>query len=162
MPTPQYTALANVALGSTASEVNFSSISQNYRDLRLQINGTVVSGTATVLIGFNNDGSTYTNWVVMTGDGSTVLSQTADWVHLYTTYGYYNMNTTPSVITLDALNYTSTDRDKPFLVRSSNSANSVSHLAGRRASSAAINSIRVFLNTGSFAAGTTMTLYGVK
>jgi hypothetical protein len=155
-------ALANITLGSSASEVNFTSISSGYRDLILQINGSISSGTATVLLQFNGDGSTSTYWTVMTGDGGTKLAQTADWTNLYTTYGYYNMTTSPSVIQVDAMDYSATDKHKSFLVRSSAAYNSVSALAGRRASTAAISSIRVFLNTSNFAAGTNMSLYGVS
>lgn len=161
MPTAKYMALANITLGSTASEVNFSSISQSYRDLVLVINGTILSGNATVLLGINGS-SANVYWGNITGDGSTPLYSAGDWTNLYTTYSYYNMTTSPSVITINAMDYSLTNKHKTFLVRSANATNSSSALIGRQASTSAISSLRVFLNTSSFASGTTMALYGVK
>lgn len=156
-----YVPLANVTLSSSASEVNFTSISQSYRDLVLVINASVLSGTPIVLLGVNGSSATI-NWVAMSANGSSNLSQTADWTNLYTTYGYSNMATTPSIVTINAMDYTATDKHKSFLVRSSSPANSTAALAARQASTSAINSFRVFLNSSSFAAGSTFALYGVS
>lgn len=161
MPTKTYTQIATVSLAATASEVFLNSISDKYRDLVLVVNATVLDGTRTLLIGMNNDSTSPVYWVVATGDGSSALSQQADWVQLYTTYGHYNLTTTPSTITVNMIDYSATDKHKAFLVRSSNSSNSVSMLAGRQTSNSAINKLRLYPNGSSFAAGSTFTLYGI-
>lgn len=156
-----YTGLANITLSGSASEVNFTSISQSYRDLVLVINASVLSGTPIVLMGVNGSSATV-NWVSMSGNGSSNLSQTADWTNLYTSYGYSNMATTPSLVTINMIDYSATDKHKSMLVRSSSPANSVGALVGRQASTSAITSLRIFLNSSSFAAGSTFSLFGVS
>ena len=156
-----YVPLANLTLSTSTSEVNFTSISQNYRDLVLVVNGSVLSGTAMLLLGINGSSATV-DWVSMAGNGSSNLSQVSNWTNLYTSYGYLNMATTPSTVVINAMDYTATDKHKAFLVRSSTPATAVAALAGRQASTSAITSLRVFLNTSSFAAGSTFALFGVK
>jgi hypothetical protein len=161
MPTPTYSQIASITLASSASEVFFTSISNQYKDLALVANASVLDGTRTLLMGMNDDTSSGVYWVVMTGDGTNKYSQQADWVQLYTTYAHYNLTTTPSIINVDMIDYSATDKHKSFLVRSSNSSDSASALAGRQASTAPIRKLRLYPNGSSFASGSTFTLYGI-
>lgn len=161
MPTSTYKPIANITLSSSAGEVNFTNITQQYRDLVIVINATASDGNRIVLMGMNDDNSSAVLWTAMTGNGSSMLSQNADWVQLYTTYGYENLTTTPSVITINVMDYSATDKHKTFLVRSSNSSNSVSALAGRQASNNAITKFRIYPNGSTFAAGSSFAIYGI-
>jgi hypothetical protein len=60
MPTPTYTPLATVTLGSSASSVTFSSIPGTYRDLILIFDGTGSGTTGNLRMTFN--GSTLSNF----------------------------------------------------------------------------------------------------
>jgi hypothetical protein len=75
MPTPTYTPLATVTLGSSASSVTFSSIPATYRDLILVVDGTT---NATHNVGMRFNGDTGNNYFMVTafGNGSTTSSVT--------------------------------------------------------------------------------------
>jgi len=76
MPTPTYTPLATVTLGSTAASVTFSSIPATYRDLILIITAQRTGSPVNVGMRFNGDsGSNYSS-VFMTGTGSSAISGT--------------------------------------------------------------------------------------
>jgi hypothetical protein len=53
MPTPTYTPLATVTLGTTAASVTFSSIPATYRDLIFVLSG--LGGSANITLRYNGD-----------------------------------------------------------------------------------------------------------
>lgn len=150
-------ALATTTLGSAASSVTFGSIPATYRDLRLVINGTAtVSGN--IFIRFNGDSSGSYSYVQAYGDGtsaasSSAASQTAD------ASGVFYTN--PGVATYDIMDYSATDKHKSNINRGSTAGNLVVMSAGRWASTSAITSIVVSHGSGSYATGTTFSLYGI-
>jgi hypothetical protein len=160
MPTPTYTPLANITLGSTAATVTFSSISQSYRDLILVINGGTTAGDNAYLW-FNADGTSgnYSN-VIMNGSGSAVASTTAAVGAYLKVYG-----STTTTIGFQAIaqimDFSATDKHKSVIVRDNNSANSAETVSARWANTAAITSIAVKANTSTWIVGTTMDLYGI-
>lgn len=162
MPTNTYTPLANITLSSSASSVTFSSISQAYRDLILVVNGKVVSGSADAYMRFNSDSGTNYSRVRMSGDGSSAVSAQAssDTQGYIDSYGYLDTNFSYATL-VQIMDYPATDKHKTYLSRSNNAGLGVDALAGRWASTSAITSILVGLSTGSFATGTTMSLFGV-
>jgi hypothetical protein len=161
MPTPTYTPLATVTLGSSAASVTFSSIPATYRDLILvsQILQNT-TGVRQAVIKPNGDAGN-ASLVFMDGSGSAATSATAKTITAFYLGAGPAANTPVAVIT-QIMDYMATDKHKTFLNRSGSSFDPVSAYASRWASTAAITSL-VFEPTsgGNFSAGTTLNLYGV-
>ena len=159
MPTPTYTALATVTLGSSASSVTFSSIPATYRDLILVANGTIGLSSDNVILRFNSDsGSNYSN-VVMVGFGTSSVESAASTTTSIVRATAGNIQSTNIWNIMD---YSATDKHKTVLSRSgTNSSTSVSAAAERWANTAAITSIYVAALSTTLSAGHTFSLYGV-
>ena len=158
MPTPTYTPLATVTLGSSASSVTFSSIPATYRDLVLVIDGTVSAPDTSIDLEINND-TTAANYpaVYAYGDGSGTGSGTLTSPGIQITY-------TPGgerqLITTQIMDYSATDKHTTTLTR----ANSdwIAMWAGRWANTAAVNQLKIkFVQTRTWNAGSTFALYGI-
>ena len=153
-----YTALANVTLGSTATSVTFSSISQAYRDLVFVLTGTTTA-TQAVTVRFNGDsGSNYFE-VGMDGSGSSASSFTST----QTNIDVAALGTSQSQATFSVMDYSATDKHKTVLVRTDNASWGTRALAGRWGNTAAITSAVITMAGGqTFAAGSSFALYGVS
>lgn len=160
-----FTALASTTLGSTATSITFSSISGSYRDLYLIL--TMVGGTMSQpLIKVNNDNS-YSNYggVVLRSNGSSVYSTNISGYNYGMTLSLYTSNSGSNDIFYDIsfLDYATTDKVKPVLVRSNGAGSGVEMNASKWGNTAAITSLVLYDYNGfSFGAGTTATLYGVS
>lgn len=156
--------IANITLGSTSSSVTFSSITQNYRDLILVISGTISSGTGSYYVMFNNDMSANSSYnVTLEANGSTVISsQQGQWSAIWGPYGYNTVfSTERSTHVLNFMDYSSTDRYKTILMRSTNPGTAEAIVAGSWGVTSAVTSISVNPTSSTFAAGTTFALYGI-
>lgn len=163
MPTPTYTPLANVTLGSSAASVTFSSISGSYRDLVFVFNGSkTTSGAISVGLQFNSDtGSNYSN-VFMYGDGSSVQTGASTSTMIFTgrVAGVNNIGDGVTSI----MDYSATDKHKSVISRGNAVTDNITiAYAGRWANTAAITSIKAIIEngSGSFAVGSTFALYGI-
>jgi len=161
MPTPTYTPLANITLGSAAQTITFSSIPNTYRDLIFVFQGAA-NASVSGQIRFNGNTATNYNFQRMTGDGSaaSAASRTAQ------TAGAFSQNalaTTTSALhsAINIFDYATTDKHKTFLARANNAANGTEAIAGRWASNNAITSVQLISNSSTWAVGTTVALYGV-
>jgi len=156
MPTPTYTALANVTLGSSASSVTFSSIPATYRDLIFVFSGVVSAGGGEVVrITFNGDGNSANySAVFANGDGSTTSSGT-------NARRFGLMYASRSQTVASFMDYSATDKHKTYLSRTGGASNALEMIAGRWANTAAITSFQVFPDANGFASGSTLSLYGV-
>jgi hypothetical protein len=148
-----------VTLGTTASSVTFSSIPATYRDLILVSKPQQTLSNTETPVRFNGDSGTNYSQVVMFGNGSTTGS--------FGFGGRTNINIGTSFtgsITqsfLQIMDYSATDKHKTTLLRVDNSADATAAGADRWANTAAITSINISVATGTFAAGSTFSLYGV-
>jgi hypothetical protein len=161
MPTPTYTPLATVTLGSSASSVTFSSIPATYRDLVLVQKGiTTTSAIDALVLRLNGDtGGNYSH-VHMEGEGGGTAGSDASSGSTSMITGLTGTSQSSSIISL--LDYSATDKHKTMLCRSNAPHNRVRANAGRYASTSAITSITVFTASGlSFASGCTFNLFGV-
>ena len=154
MATPTYTAIASITLGSSASSVTFSSIPQDYRDLVL-----VFSGEGSVFASYEillNEDASNGSQVYMRGDGSSPFSTTdakLSWL--------FGAQQTTAI--LQVFDYSATDKHKSTLQRSGNPADFVYAAVGRYASTSAITSIEIGdVGSATFAAGSTVSLYGIE
>jgi peptide methionine sulfoxide reductase MsrA len=158
MPTPTYTALANITLGSSASSVTFSSIPATYRDLILVATAQSTPTPAGFLVNFNGDtGSNYTT-VVMTGVASAAETFTSGQL----TYFVQIPSDAQNVLIAQFLDYSATDKHKTYLSRNNSKGEGVEASAGRWANTAAITSM-VFTCSGgdTWASGSGFSLYGI-
>lgn len=157
MPTPTYTPLATVTLGSSASSVTFSSIPATYRDLVLVVDGAATGGVNGAIIRLNGDtGSNYTG-VDAQGNGSSTGSGTSSG----TSAEIGVAGTNRFVITSQFMDYSATDKHKTFLSRHSSAGDRVRMTASRYASTSAITTVLFSITGSTYKAGTTVSLYGI-
>ena len=158
MPTPTYTPLATVTLGSSASSVSFSSIPATYRDLIFVIEGTNSNSGVDIGVRLNSDtGGNYT-YVSMWGTGSLAQSGSGT-VNLMNFH--YQANTNRFNAILQIMDYSATDKHKTGLSRGNNSSSQTFANAMRWANTAAVTSLTCLPSAGTLSTGTTFNLYGV-
>lgn len=164
MPTPTYTPLAEITLASNTTGVTFSSISQSYRDLIVTFNGSMAgSGTSSVCFRYNSDSGSNYSTVWMVGDGTSALSGSST-TTLGALVGFYASHATGlrHVGKMSVMDYSATDRHKTTLIRDDSPSTETETQVNRWANTAAINTVYIFANaSGSLAAGSTITLYGI-
>lgn len=147
-------ALQNITLTGATSSVTFSNIpATGFKDLRLIYCVSSSSGNQDVGIQFN--GLNGTNYVYMAGFGTSTGSGNV----AANTLGY--VNSAGLINYTDIFNYSSTTEHKSGLQRYGASGLFSASSAFRWANNAAISSIRLYLGTGTFAVGSTFTLYGI-
>jgi len=160
MPTPTYTPLANITLGSTVTSVTFSSISQAYRDLVLvcDLKGTVLID---IRLRLNSDTGANYSYVYAYGDGSSNASGSYSGdTQMSLDFISYATSTNAHISKAEIMDYSATDKHKTVLVRG-NSGAGVDMSAQRWANTAAVTTAQVRPSSGSFAVGSTFALYGI-
>jgi hypothetical protein len=158
-----YTALANVTLGSSASTVTFSSISQAFRDLIIVMSPMAVVNGGQPFLRINSDSGANYSSVYAEGDGSSTNSGgsvSPNSIYLTRTY-YLVSDTKRSSMVINLLDYSVTNKHKTVLFRGNQVDSGVGMGVGRWASTSAITSIEITGN-GTFASGSTFALYGVS
>lgn len=159
-----YEPIATTTLSSTASDVTFSSISGSYTDLVLVENGKVSSGAGSYSrIRFNSDtGSNYSATYIY-GNGTAAGSDR------YSNQTFIPVNYVAAIETnfnhnsiINIQDYSNSTTYKTVLARSNNAAAATDAAAALWRSTSAITSITYYLNSGSWATGSTFTLYGIK
>jgi hypothetical protein len=161
MPTPTYDLIASNVLGSAVSSVTFSSISSSYRDLILVINSAASAGVY-INLRFNSDTGSNYYWSVMGGDGSATISTSDSMVdRLRIGYSSYPSSGNNSLQIAQIMDYSATDKHKTVLSRGNQAATGVDAVAGRWASTSAINSVTALLGSGTFSVGGSFYLYGL-
>jgi hypothetical protein len=149
MPTPTYVSLATISLTGNDSEIIFSSIPATYRDLILVVAGTSDSAGRAFFVQLNLD----------SGNQSAVYANQSS---SYTDTDFYmSTNTTQFNATVQIMDYSATDKHKTMLVRSNLPTSEVWMGAGRWASTAAVNSVRVTRSGFNLNSGTRLSLYGI-
>ena len=164
MPTPTYTPLATVTLGSSASSVSFASIPASYRDLIFVM--TIATNTPmNNAVRFNGDtGSNYSR-VFMSGQTPPTSGTGGGGTSLQIDQAAFSGTVLGEQATiLQVMDYSATDKHKTVLIRQNrNGANAgVEAIAGRYASTSAITSMVLLpLSTATYSAGSRIDLYGV-
>jgi hypothetical protein len=155
-----YTPIATQTLGSTVSSVTFSSIPLTYTDLILISSPLTATANLAVQMRLNSDTATNYSRTLIEGNGTSTSSGRStneDQVSI----SFTSTNTTPYPIITQFQNYSNTTTNKTFLSRSSGST--VLAYVGLYRSTSAISTILLFPSSGgSFTAGSTFTLYGIK
>jgi hypothetical protein len=164
-----YESIATATGTGSSGTITFSSIASTYTHLQLRINAiaTAYSGTGGY-VRFNGDtGSNYV-FHYLTGTGSAIsagnaTAQNSIFVLVNNAVGLHN--TSPNAGVLDILDYASTTKNKTLRGLTGvdiNSAGDLSIVSGLWLSTSAINSVTVYLGSGSYATTTTVALYGIK
>lgn len=160
--TVTYEVIATYTATGSVADIAFTGISGSYTDFILT--GSVIRTTGAdiefvVGNGSYDTGSNY-SFTYLYGTGTTTGSGRAS----NQTKGNagYTSSTNPMSLTIQAQNYANTTTNKTLLIRNSPAAGDVSALVNLWRSTAAINRIKLTPNAGSFASGTTLTLYGIK
>lgn len=168
MPTPTYTALQTITLGSGTSSVLFSSIptvdsnGNSVKDLIIVFNG---SGPRYLAVQLNGDtGSNYSTVSMYgTGSGSGVSGSLANFGYIFASW-YSASGTGMRSGIIQFLDAKSTNKHKTVLSRHSDvgSAGAVEANVSRWANTSPITSIKVYSDSGTnFNSGTTISLYAV-
>lgn len=160
------TALANVTLQSASAQVTFSGIPSSFRDLVVVLAGTPADTAYPVhALRFNGDTGSYYAYVGMTGNGSAAAAghnASLSYASLGQAYGIGPATSSNFVTIAHIMDYSATDKRKTMLVRNNVPGTGVEAQAVRWANTDAITSITVITSSGAgFAAGTTISLYGV-
>lgn len=163
MPTPTYIPLANVTLGSSATTVTFSSISQTYRDLIVVINATrSIAGSNGIWLRFNGDTGTNYSRALLAGSGTGTDTFANDSQNYFWFVDYASIiNTEASTHIVNVMDYSTTNKHKTTLVRGNRAGSGVDAAVGRWVNTSAITSIVFSQDSGGFAAGSTFALYGI-
>jgi hypothetical protein len=163
-----YTLIDKSILGSSQSSVSITSIPSTYTDLKLVISART-SADMTYAIGFNSSTSNYSG-ISLRGSGSATAS------YLTTAYSYgstaiglgYVNNVTSTFTNCEIYipNYTSSNNKSLSAdnVQEQNVNNPVyaNLTAGLWSNSAAITSIQIKPESGTFETGSSFYLYGIK
>jgi len=156
-----YEPIATTTLTGTQANIEFTSISGAYTDFILT--GTVVRTAASDIEfvlgnGSYDTGSNY-SFTYLYGTGSVAGSGRAS----SQTKGNagYASSTNPMSLTIQAQNYSNTSTYKTLLIRNSPASGDVSALVNLWRSTSAINQIKLTPLSGSFGAGTSLTIYGI-
>ena len=155
--------IATTTLGSAASAITFNSIGSGYTDLRISFAIIGGAGTAGQFdITYNNDTSSLYSITRLYGDGSARGSNRYSGTALYPCNNSFS-STPPVFATIDLFSYAGSTF-KTALIEYSNDANgsgSVERSVGLYRSTSAITRIDLGGVGGTFAIGTTATLYGI-
>jgi hypothetical protein len=152
-----YVALGTTTLSSAASSITFSSIPATYKDLI--VIGNFNGGTAgTFSIRLNGDSGTNYSRVWMLGSGSGSGNSGTSTNNAYRLFSY---GSTRAVGIAQLMDYSASDKQKTLLWRGNDASAEVIAIAGRWANTSVVTSLNVFSQDGTFASGSTFSLYGV-
>lgn len=160
MPTNTYTPLATITLTGTDSEIVFSSIPATYRDLILVASNTLTGSATNGFMKVNSDTGNNYNRVQMWGNGSSPLSYSASGDNGFYAIEFAGSGAVGAVV-MQFMDYSATDKHKTILIRSNVAGSVVMASANRWGNTNAINTISIAPGSGSFAIGSTFSLYGV-
>lgn len=156
-----YEPIATQTLGSTASQVTFSSIPSTYTDFVL-VSAPIGTGDAQMYIRFNNDSTSSYGYTLMASNGSSVVPyRTGPVLNIGTDY-FFSITTGGGITLINVMNYANTATYKTALIRTNNATKSAIANVGTWQNTAAINRIDLFATSASFATGSVFTIYGIK
>lgn len=163
MTTNTYVPLATTTAAGGETSITFSSISAGYTDLVLSCSVTC-SLTQTLYVRFNNDSTANYSSTYVYGTGSSAASgrMSSDSKILLGSVNAGMSSTNFSVVNASIQNYSSTATKKTILSRQSLASAEVNMSTGTWHNTSAITSMTIIPSSGSFGAGSTFSLYGIK
>lgn len=165
-----YVELDKVTVTSSVTSITLnmgSTLSQAYTDLVLVANTIVPTGSTfpECSLRFNGDtGSNYSNtYLLGLGSGSGISGRGSNYT--YADCGYLTTNSgNPNTRIINIMNYSNSTTYKTIISRGSsdNGGQVIAYVNLWRKTPEAITSITVFTQGGTYAAGSTFSLYGIK
>jgi len=159
-----YEPIATTTLGSAASNITFTSVSQAYTDIVAIVYVPSNSINDDLYMQFNSDtAGNYSN-TTLRGNGTAASSTRGS----NTTGARFSDMSSPQTTTsntsiINIMNYTNTTTYKSIVSRGNNAATGVEAFASIwRATPTAINAIKFYPASGNMDTGTIITLYGIK
>jgi len=158
-----YTPIATVtAAGGSSTQLVMSSIPATYTDLFVVIN-TSTSANSNLVFRLNNDSTSIYSNTALNGNGTAASSgRNSNTDKGYFDSDAYSANNFNYNAILNLMNYSNTTTFKTTVSRSNNAAVGVTAGVTLYRSTSAINRIDFLTTAGTFNAGSTFTLYGIK
>jgi hypothetical protein len=158
--TTTYEAIATYTT-TNQTTISFTSIPQTYTDLVIMFHTKTVNNAAAIVANFNSDTGANYNWFWMYGS-ETVKGTVKTGNDTKLRWGRGQTNSGQSASNeLNIFNYSSSSVGKAVLARENN-FDVVAMTSGVWQNSSAITRIDLTTNSGNFASGGTVTLYGIK
>jgi len=160
-----YEPIATTTFSSTSINYTFSNIPATYTDLVL-VASQKQSGVSDYGIQFNGDSAGNYSRTILFSDGSTTGSTRGSATAVRISCSYYgyppSAASTFGVGIISIMNYSNTTNYKTALARSSNAGTGLDANVGTWRNTAAITSVTILLDAGTYSVGSTFTLYGIK
>jgi len=157
-----YDTITTSTVATATNTITLSSLSQSFTDLYVSLNFLATSAPTNVYVRFNNDSAGNYNYGYYSGAGSAdSYTSSALGANQLVTYAQVGSVSTPNIINFHVLQYSNTNVQKVFMARVGSPNSEVGYFSGNYNSSSAINRIDLITNTGNFAVGTTVTVYGI-
>ena len=148
--------------GSSTSVITFSSIPQTYTDL-IVVEQATASASAYSTVYFNADNaSTNYSKTLLFGTGTSAISNRDSNQATFASFDYISSGSTPNAHVYQINNYSNTTTYKTLLMRYNISNDGVGALIGLWRSTVAVSTITFTRSSGTYTAGSTYTLYGIK
>ena len=155
-----YEPIATTTLGSATATISFTSITSAYTDIRY-VASIKATASSSIRVQLNGDtGANYSS-TFLWGDGSSASSFRNTNSNYLT--GSYVVDTVPLLWTFDFFSYAGSTNKTALQTHSNdnNGSGEVARVVGLWRNTAAINRIDLLCSGSTFAAGTTVTLYGI-
>jgi len=161
-----YEPIQTYTLGSAQATISFTSIPSTYTDLRLVMTGTVTASAGSAFaMRYNSDTATNYSYIAFYGNGSSAqgYDNAASITAIIMTANF--RTTIPVLATFDINSYAGSNYKNTLITYSYDDGASgglVTREAAMWRNTAAINRIDITTTSTTYAAGTTVTLYGIK
>ena len=158
-----YEKIATTTLGSAAATITFSSISAAYTDLVIiaQMKNSGAGGD--LLAYFNSDTGTNYSRTILGGNGSTTYSaRSSSATNARFNYSEPINSDGNTIFKINIMDYSNTTTYKTAISRGDRGVTSTVAIVNLWRSTSAINNIQFFTDATNFAAGSIITLYGIK
>ena len=152
-----YEPIATTTTASSASSVDFQSISSAYTDIVVIMNFSL-SANNEVYLRFNNDSNNNYSRTYMEGNGSSASSARQSTIAQINILG----RNSQMVNIINIMNYANTTTYKTVVARFSSPSEIVGAEVGLWRSTSAINRFTISLSAGTFTDGSVISLYGIK
>jgi hypothetical protein len=158
-----YTPIYAQTISSNTSSITFSNIPTTFTDLVLEI--SVISTSTNnhyINLQYNGDMSSSYSTTILSGDGTSALSARFSNRTDFNIDYYAAPHTQIGTRSVQIMNYSNNTTFKTGLVRSDRAGRGTDAMLGVWRSTAPITSIKITHDTAQFAAGSSITLYGIK
>jgi hypothetical protein len=161
--TATYEKIATTTLGSASATVTFSSISSAYTDLVIVAQMKNSGSGGDFLAYFNSDtGSNYSRTILGSNGSSVYSARASSATSARFNYSEPINSDGNTIFRINIQNYSNTTTFKTAVSRGDRGATSTAAIVNLWRSTSAINNIQFFTDATNFAAGSIITLYGIK